>query len=192
MDRIGCLIDLSQEQKREKQGPRLNRVFSFAVTATFALELFSVLIVIGSVTAFIVSNSGLLHVLTLDVQVLLFLIASGIAFLILIIFAGFFIKGNERLQEKILTSKIGQLTRATSEAKALLALFGLALIFLCSAGIYGYYLLWAYFLGPAVGVFLSLTMLAFAAGIFLVSLLAQIVIALVGRFALRAIRTTQR
>jgi hypothetical protein len=167
-------------------------VFSFAVTATFALELLSILIVIGALVAFAVSNSGLLQVITLDVQVLLLLIASGIAFLILIIFAGFFIRGNDKIQEKILTPRIAHLTRATSEAKALLALFGLSLIFLCSAGIYGYYLLWAYALGPAIGGFLSLTAIAFATGIFLVSLLAQIVIALVGRFALRALKVAER
>lgn len=180
---------MSQDQKKERQGPRVNRVFSFAVTATFALELLSVLIVIGAIFAFVVSNSGVLQVISLDVQVLLLLIASGIAFLILIVFAGFFIRGNDKIQEKILTLKIVRLTRATSEAKALLALFGLSLIFLCSAGIYGYYLLWAYVLGPAIGGYLSLTALSLAIGIFLVSLLAQLVIALVGRFALRAIKT---
>lgn len=183
---------MSQEAKKKREGPRLSRVFSFAVTATFALELLAILIIIGALVAFTVSNSGLLQVITIDIQILLLLVASGIGFLILIVFVGFFIRGNERLQEKILTSKIGNLTRATSEAKALLFLFGLSLIFLCSAGIYGYVLLWLYALGPAVGGFLSLTVLSLAVGIFLVSLLAQIVIALVGRFALRATKTTER
>lgn len=115
----------------------------------------------------------------------LLLVATGIAFLILIVFAGLFIKWNDKLREKILTPRIDKLIRVTSEAKALLALFGLALIFLCSAGIYGYYLIWNYVLGAYLSGSLSLTVIFFGFGVILVSVLAQLVIAGVGRFASR-------
>ncbi len=167
--------------------PHVKRVFGFAVTATFGAELAAILLIIGSLASFLVSNSGLLQVISTDIQLFLLLIATGIAFLIIIVFAGLFIKWDDKLKEKILTSRIERLVRVTSEAKALLALFGLALIFLCSAGIYGYYLLWNYVARYYIGGYLSLTTLFVAIGIILVSILAQLVIALVGRFASRTV-----
>lgn len=168
--------------------PLVKRVFGFAVTATFAAELAALLLIIGSLASFLVSNSGLLQAISIDIQLFLLLIATGIAFLILIVFAGLFIKWDDKLKEKILTSRIEKLVKVTSEAKALLALFGLALIFLCSAGIYGYYLVWNYVARYYIGGYLSLTALFAAIGIILVSILAQLVIALVGRFASRAVK----
>jgi MFS family permease len=168
--------------------PHVKRVFGFAVTATFAAELAALLLIIGSIASFVVSHSGLLQALSMDIQLFLLLIATGIAFLILILFAGLFIKWDDKLKDKILTARIERLTRVTSEAKALLGLFGLALIFLCSAGIYGYYLLWNYVLQYFVGGSLSLTVLFIGVGMVLVSILAQLVIALVGRFASRTVK----
>lgn len=163
--------------------PYVRRVFGFAVTMTFGLELVSILMIIGSIVSFVVSESGVLQILSLDIQLLLLLIGSGIAFLVIIVFAGLFIRGNEALQEKILTSRIFSLSRVTYEAKALLFLFGMSLVFFCTAGVYGYYLLWTNVFGAYVGGHLSLTVIFIAIGIFFVSFLAQIIIALVGRFA---------
>jgi len=174
------------------QEPYVKRVFGFAVTATFGLELISILIIIGSLVTFLISISGLLQVLSFDVQLLLLLIASGVAFLVIIIFAGFFIRENEVLQDKILTPGIFYLSRVTYEARALLALFGVSLVLFCSAGVYGYYLLWSHVLGFYVGGYISLTTLFVALGTFLVSLLAQIIIALVGRYALRLEKVGKR
>nr|MDO8134810.1 hypothetical protein [Candidatus Njordarchaeum guaymaensis] len=172
--------------------PYVKRVFGFAVTATFGLELISILVIIGSLVTFLISISGLLQILSFDVQLLLLLIASGVAFLIIIIFAGFFIRENEVIQDKILTPGIFYLSRVTYEARALLALFGISLILFCSAGVYGYYLLWSHVLGLYVGGYLSLTTLFVALGTFFVSLLAQIIIALVGRYALRLEKVGKR
>jgi hypothetical protein len=155
---------------------------------TFAAELAAILLIIGSLVSYIVGHSGLLQALTMDIQLFLLLIATGISFLILIVFAGLFIRLDDTLRDKILTPRIDKLVRVTSEAKALLALFGLALIFLCSAGIFGYYLLWNYALGSYLGGSLSLTAMFVGVGVILVSLLAQCVIALVGRFASRAVK----
>ena len=68
--------------------PLVKRVFGFAVTATFAAELAALLLIIGSLASFLVSNSGLLQAISIDIQLFLLLIATGIAFLILIVFAG--------------------------------------------------------------------------------------------------------
>jgi hypothetical protein len=152
---------------------------------TFAAELAAMLLIIGSLVSYVVSHSGLLQALSMDIQLFLLLIATGISFLILIVFAGLFIRWDDKLREKILTPRIDKLLRVTSEAKALLALFGLALIFLCSAGIYGYYLLWNYVIGFYLSGSLSLTAMFLGIGVILVSILAQCVIALVGRFASR-------
>jgi hypothetical protein len=172
---------LSKPNRSEE--PYVRRVFGFAVSLTFGLELASILMIIGSIVSFVVSSSGLLHILTLDIQLLLFLIASGISFLVIIVFAGVFIRGNEALQQKILTSRIFSLSRVTYEAKALLFLFGMALVFFCTAGVYGYYLLWSNVVGAHLSGYLSLTVMFMAVGVFFVSFLAQIIIALVGRFA---------
>jgi hypothetical protein len=166
----------------------MGRVFGFAVTWTFAAELAAILLIIGSLVSFLVSVSGLLTVITFDIQLFLLLIATGIAFLIIIVFVGILIRWDDKLKTKILTTRIEKLTRVTSEAKALLALFGLALVFLCSAGIYGYYLLWNYWVQYLVAGRLSLLTMFIAFGVILVSLLAQCVIALVGRFALRTVK----
>jgi len=163
--------------------PYVRRVFGFAVTVTFGLELVSTLMIVGSIVSFLVSESGVLQILSLEIQLLLLLVASGIAFLVIIVFAGFFIRENESLQEKILTPKIFSLSRVTYEAKALLFLFGMALVLFCTAGVYGYYLLWTNVVATYLGGRLSLTVIYIAIGILFVSFLAQIIIALVGRFA---------
>jgi len=163
--------------------PYVKRVFGFAVTMTFGLELVALLMIVGAVASFAVSASGLLQSISFDVQLLLLLVASGIAFLVIIVFAGVFIRSNEALQRKILTSRIFSLSRVTYEAKALLFLFGMALVLFCTAGVYGYYLLWSNVIGAYLGGRLSLTVMFIAVGIFFVSFLAQIIIALVGRFA---------
>jgi hypothetical protein len=152
---------------------------------TFGLELVSILMIIGSVVSLVISESGVLQAISFDVQLLLLLIASGFAFLIIIVFAGVFIRGNESLQEKILTSRIFTMSRVTYEAKALLFLFGMSLVLFCTAGIYGYYLLWSNVIDAYVSGHLSLIVVFVAIGVFFVSFLAQVVIALVGRFASR-------
>lgn len=154
---------------------------------TFAAELAAILLIIGSLVSYIVAHSGLLQALSMDIQLFLLLVATGIAFLILIVFAGIFIRWDDKLREKILTPRIDKLVRVTSEAKALLALFGLALVFLCSAGVFGYYLIWNYVLSSYLGGSLSLTAMFLGVGVILVSILAQCVIAGVGRFASRAV-----
>ena len=148
--------------------------------------------IIGSLVTFVIANSGILQILSIDVQLLLLLIASGIAFLVIIVFAGVFIRGNNALQQKILTSRIFSLSRVTYEAKALLFLFGMSLVLFLTAGVYGYYLLWSSIIGAYVGGYLSLTVMFIAIGIFFVSFLAQIIIALVGRFASRTEKVGKR
>ena len=82
--------------------PHVRQVFGFAVTATFAAELAAILLIIGSLVSFFVSHSGLLQVLSMDIRVFLLLVATGVAFLILIVFASIFVKWNDKLREKIL------------------------------------------------------------------------------------------
>jgi hypothetical protein len=180
-------IELGKSSRSEE--PRLSRVFEFAVSVTFGAELVSILVIIGSLVSFFIARSGLLEVISFDIQLFLLLIATGIGFLILIVFAGLFIRMNEGLKTRILSARMLKLVRVTSEAKAFLALFGLALIFLCFAGVYGYYLLWRYVLVYYVGEYLSLTTLFFALGIILVQILAQLIIALVSRFVSRTVKS---
>jgi hypothetical protein len=170
----------------------LKHVFAAAVTITVALEIIGLLIILGAIVPHLVASSGILLGLTFEIELFLALVAISVGLLIIIVFAAFFIKLDQKLQDKLLTPKFRKLSRVASEAKALLFLFGLAVILFGSAVFYGYYLLWKYVIANAVAGALFLEVIFIAIPIILLSVITQIVIALVGRFAVRAEKITAK
>lgn len=170
----------------------LKEVFGAAVTLTFALEIISILIIIGSIVPHVISVTGILAGITFDILLFLAFIAGGIALMIIIVFASAFIRGDRKLQDKILTAQFRHLSKVASEAKALLFMFGIAVLLFCFAGFYGYYLLWKYVFSSFIDGQAFLLAIFLAIGMIIVSLLAQIVLAAIGRFAVRAEKLTRR
>ncbi|WXG43685.1 MAG: hypothetical protein WED04_06540 [Promethearchaeati archaeon SRVP18_Atabeyarchaeia-1] len=164
----------------------LKNVFGAAVTITVALEIIALLMILGSIVPHVIAASGILVGITFDIELFLALLAISVGLMIIIVFAAFFIKLDQRLQDKLLTPEFRKLTRVASEAKALLFLFALSTILFGSAVFYGYYLVWKYAILNVVSGYLFLEVIFIAIPILILSVLAQIMIALVGRFAVRA------
>jgi MFS family permease len=170
----------------------LKHVLAAAVTITVALEILGLLMILGAIVPHFIASSGLLTGITFDIELFLALIAISIGLLIIIVFAAFFIELDRKLQDKILTPQFRKMSRVASEAKALLFIFGLAVILFGSAVFYGYYLVWKYVIASYVVGALFLEVIFIAIPIILLSIITQLVLALVGRFAVRAEKLTGR
>ena len=167
----------------------LDKLFGRATTITFVSEIMAMVVLIGGLVAYALNFFGLVSwfIAAPDIAVFALLIGGGIAFLIFLLFIGFFIKFHDDVQGFVIGKGIGQVDSASGTAKTILIFFGASVTLLTIAGIYGYYLIWKLYLTPLWVDSLSLQVTFIALGWLIASFLAQLATALVGRYAGRLI-----
>ena len=158
------------------------------VKYTFILEIISVILMIGSLVAWILNVSGVISALTLEVQVFLLLLGAGLTFIVFMIFIGLFIRFHDRIQNYVVGKGEIKLEIERKETRVILALYGASITFFFIAFVYGYFLIWKYYLTYAIGSSLSLTVFFIALGLFLVSLVIQLVIMSIAKYANHVVR----
>lgn len=135
----------------------MKRVFSGIASGTFAIQLVSLLILLGEGVMYVLIITGLYDLLlpNVDLLILALLFGGGLTFLIFIAFLGFFLRSHKSVRNFIIGKEHEQIETSTPATKTILLLFGGAVCFGLCAGIYAYYLFWKYWLNPMGQAFLT-------------------------------------
>ncbi len=140
---------MSKESQSEMKGKiNLDRLFTGATTATFVIQLLTLLVLIGASVGYMLVVTGIWDLIkdNQDIVVFLLLIGGAIAFAIFMIFFGFFIRFHRRVKRFVLGSGVGKVAAESRDGQVILTLFSFSVIFFVLAGIYAIYLLWKYIL----------------------------------------------
>jgi hypothetical protein len=177
--------DTPQESKIKTEAEELDigSLFRGTATITFVAEILSIIMLLGSSAAFIISRSGLIGVIELDVAIFLLLVGAMITLFFFLGAIGFFIRFNKRLGRVVIGEGIGSVDLSRPRVKTVVTIYGLAVGLILIMGMYGYWLVYKYFFASLAETSLSFFGISLSLGIFILALLIQIVIAALGRTA---------
>jgi uncharacterized membrane protein len=165
----------------------IGSLFRSSATITFVIQIVSVIIMIGSVVAYLVG--GLLPTLNQDMIILLLLVGSIFALIIFLAAMSVFIRFSRRIGDAVVGPGIQQVRMDTPKIKTVVITYGILVALMAVTGVYIWYLLDKNYLAPWAESLNSISMRIFgiALGAFIIALLVQIIIAGVGRSATKVI-----
>jgi len=163
-------------------------LFRGVATFTFVAEIVSAIMLLGSGVAFILRDQGWIQTLELDVMILLLLAGATITLFFFLGAISFFVRFNRRVTNAVVSDDIGSVDLSQSRVKTVVVLYGLATGLILIMGIYGYYLIYKYYFASLAATSLSFFGITLSLGIFLLALLVQIVVTVLGRTAASMIR----
>ncbi|MFW9807467.1 MAG: hypothetical protein ACFFFK_12130 [Candidatus Thorarchaeota archaeon] len=161
-------------------------MFRGTATITLVAEIVSAIMLLGSATAYILRDY--VSVIQADVAIFLLLVGAMVTLFIFLGAISFFVRFNRRIGRVVIAEGIGEVDLNRPGVKTVVIIYGLAVGFILILGVYGYYLLWVYFLAAQSAASLSFFGMSISIGIFFISFLVQIVITVIGRTATTMIR----
>ena len=165
----------------------IGSLFRSSATITFVIQIVSVIIMIGSLAAYLVG--GLLPTLDQDLQILLMLVGSVLALIIFLAAMSVFIRFSRRIGDAVVGPGLQQVRMDTPRIKTVVITYGILVALMAVTGVYIWYLIDKNYLAPWAEGLNSISMRIFGItlGAFFISLLIQIIIAGVGRSATKVI-----
>jgi len=161
----------------------IGSLFRGTATLTLVGEIVSAIMLLGSGVAFVVSRSGLIEVIELDVAVFLLLGGAMITLFLFLGAIGFFVRFNRKIGRAVIGEGIGEVDLNRPGVKTVVIIYGLAVGLFLIMGVYGYWLVYKYFFATMALTSLSVFGIAVSLGIFIMSFLIQAIIAIIGRTA---------
>ncbi|MFW9834116.1 MAG: hypothetical protein ACFFEK_08990 [Candidatus Thorarchaeota archaeon] len=161
-------------------------MFRGTATITLVAEIVSAMMLLGSATAYILRDY--VSVIQTDVAIFLLLIGAMITLFIFLGAISFFVRFNRRIGRVVIAEGIGEVDLNRPGVKTVVIIYGLAVGFILILGVYGYYLLWVYFLAAQSATSLSFFGMSISVGIFFIAFLVQVVVTVIGRTATTMIR----
>ena len=182
--------DTSQKINAESGTEELDigSLFRGTATITFVAEILSIIMLLGSSVAFVISRSGLIEAIELDVAIFLLLVGAMITLFFFLGAIGFFIRFNKKLGRAVIGEGIGSVDLSSPRVKTVVTIYGLAVGLILIMGMYGYWLVYKYFFAELAATSLSFFGISLSLGIFILAFLIQLVIAALGRTATTIIR----
>ena len=177
--------DTPQESKIKTEAEELDigSLFRGTATITFVAEILAIIMLLGSGTAFVISRSGMIGAIELDVAIFLLLVGAMITLFFFLGAIGFFIRFNKRIGRAVIGEGIGSVDLSSPRVKTVVTIYGFAVGLILIMGLYGYWLVYKYFFASLAETSLSFFGISLSLGIFILALLIQIVIAALGRTA---------
>jgi hypothetical protein len=161
-------------------------MFRGTATITLVAEIVSAIMFLGSATAYILRDY--VSIIEPDIAIFLLLVGAMLTLFIFLGAIGFFVRFNRRIGRIVIAEGVGEVNLNRPGVKTVVIIYGLAVGFILILGIYGYFLLWTYFLTAQAATSLSFFGVSLSVGIFFIALLVQIVITVIGRTATTIIR----
>ncbi|MFW9831595.1 MAG: hypothetical protein ACFFD8_07460 [Candidatus Thorarchaeota archaeon] len=165
----------------------LDRLFSNATTATFVIQLLTLLVLIAAIVGYLLVLTGIWSLIQYnqDILVFLLLIGGAIAFIIFMAFFGAFIRFHRRVKHFVLGEGVGRITYESRDGQIIISLFAFSVIFFGLAGLYAIYLLWKYFLPSLYALTNSIypNIIVLTLAILLVTLMIQLASRAVSHYA---------
>lgn len=165
----------------------LGSLFRNSATVTFVVQILAVIIMIGSIAAYLIGNVFL--GLAVDMQVLAILLASIVALVIFLAAISAFVRFSRRIGDAVVGPGIEEVRMDTPRVKTVVILYGVLVALMGVTGIYIWILIDSSFLAAWAASYNSISLRVFgiALGAFFVALLIQMIIAGVGRSATKVI-----
>jgi hypothetical protein len=165
----------------------IGSLFKSSATITFVIQIISVIIMVGSLAAYLVG--GFLPTLNQEMQILLLLVGSILALMVFLAAMSVFIRFSRRIGDAVVGPGIQQVRLDTPKIKTVVITYGLLVALMAVTGVYIWYLVDKNYLAPWAESLNSISMRIFgiALGAFFISLLIQVIIAGVGRSATKVI-----
>ncbi len=181
------MTEESSAPHRSEDYINLGSLFRNSATVTFVVQILAVIIMIGSIAAFLIGD--VLLALGVDMQVLALLLSSIIALVIFLAAISAFVRFSRRIGDAVVGPGIEEVRMDTPRVKTVVIIYGLLVALMAITGIYIWFLIDSNFLIAWAASYNSLSLRVFgiALGAFFVALLVQVIIAGVGRSATKVI-----
>ncbi|MFW9834834.1 MAG: hypothetical protein ACFFEK_12620 [Candidatus Thorarchaeota archaeon] len=163
----------------------LGSLFRSSATITFVIQIVSVILMIGTLSAYYIADEFLN--LNNELKILVLLVTSIIALLVFLAAMSVFIRFSRRIGDAVVGPGIEEVKMSTPRVRLVVSAFALLVVLMTITGIYIWYLVDLYFLAPWAATSLLLRLFGIGLGAFFISLLIQMIIAGVGRYATRVI-----
>lgn len=173
--------------RRSEDYINLGSLFRNSATITFVIQIVAVIIMFGALAAYFIGDKVL--ALSADIQILVLLLACIIALVIFLAAIGVFVRFSRRIGDAVVGPGIEEVRMDTPRVKAVVILYGLLVAVMGITGLYAWYLVDSNFLVAWAASYNSISLRIFgvALGAFVIALLIQIIIAIVGRSATKII-----
>jgi len=174
-------------QSNEERMFDIGALFRSSAIITLVVQIVSVIVMLGSISAFYLDE--FIPGLSEDIRVLLLLVGSIITLMIFLIAFSFFWRFSRRISNAVIGPGVEVVDIDKPRVKTVVYMYGLMVGLVGITGIYLWYLVHKYYLAPWAASYDSISLLVFslAMGAFFIALLIQIIIAVVGRTASRII-----
>ena len=153
----------------------LGSLFRNSATITFVVQIVSVIVMIGSISAYYIADEFL--GLNTELRILVLLVTSILALLVFLAAMSVFIRFSRRIGDAVVGPGIEEVRMDTPRVKLVVAAFALLVVLMAITGIYIWYLADLYLLAPLAGESLLLRLFGYALGAFFIALLIQMIIA---------------
>ncbi len=163
-------------------------LFRGTATVTFVIEIVTAIMMLGAIVARIISLSGLIEVVEIDIAVFLLLVGSMITLFFFLGAIGFFVRFNRRIGRAVIGEGIGSVDLDKPGVKLVVTMYGVAVGLILFMGMYGYYILWKYYLSQFTVDSIAITVFSLALGIFILAFLIQVVLVALGRTATSVVK----
>jgi hypothetical protein len=183
---IMCMLPEGKILSDDEELLDIGSMFRGTATITLIAEIVSAIMLLGSATAYVLR--GYVSIIEPDIAIFLLLVGAMLTLFIFLGAIGFFVRFNRRIGRVVIGEGVGEVDLNRPGVKTVVIIYGLAVGFILILGIYGYYLLWAYFLAAQAATSLSFFGMSLSVGIFFIALLVQVVLTVIGRTATTIIR----
>jgi magnesium-transporting ATPase (P-type) len=163
----------------------LGSLFRSSATITFVVQIVGVIAMIGALAAYYIGDE--VFNLTGDLQILALLLTSIVVLVIFLAAISAFVRFSRRIGDAVVGPGIEEVRMNTPRVKGVVIIYAILVVLMAITGIYVWYLIDARILTPWAGTSLSLRVFGLALGACFISLLIQIIIAVVGRSATKVI-----
>ncbi len=182
------MVDQSDFENTDDDSLDIGGLFRGTATVTFVIEIVTAIVMLGSIVARIISLSGIIAVIEIDVAIFLLLVGSMITLFFFLAAISFFVRFNRRIGRFMIGDGIHRVNLGKPGVKSVVIIYGIAVGLILFMGMYGYWLLYKYYLITFTVDSLAITVFTIALGIFLLALFIQIVVAAIGRTATTIVR----
>jgi magnesium-transporting ATPase (P-type) len=165
----------------------LGSLFRSSATIMFVVQIVAVIAMIGALAAYFIGD--VYFALAEDMQILALLLTSIVVLVIFLAAISAFVRFSRRIGDAVVGPGIEEVRMNTPRVKGVVVLYALLVLLMAITGIYIWYLVDARILAPwaATAGSLSLRVFGLALGALFISLLVQVIIAVVGRSATKVI-----
>ena len=176
---------MNEEKRSNIEMIDLGSLFRNSATITFVIEILSVIIMFGAIIGHFLI--GFLPDFGPDIQVLVILIVIIIILFVFLAALGVFVRFSRRIGDAVIGPGIQEVRMDTPRVKLVVYIYALLVIVMGILSIWLFWLVYNYVLAPAAGTSIALQIFNLALGAFFISILIQLIIAIVGRTATKVI-----